>query len=85
VMPHRETAMADQPTPEKPGGTGDWHGLPYDVRPPTLARNRSRYWNPEDGRFFTPKVFGAGWTVNVHWVIHPLRYVRRRRQGRPGA
>ncbi len=48
----------------------EWHGIvagffPYDLRPPTMARARSRWWNPEEPRVFVPKVFGVGWTVNV--------------------
>jgi hypothetical protein len=39
-------------------------GVPYDFRPPTLARIRERMWNREDPRVITPRVFGAGWTIN---------------------
>lgn len=39
-------------------------GIPYDFRFPTLARFRERMWNREDPRIFTPRVYGAGWTVN---------------------
>lgn len=38
--------------------------IPYDFRFPTPARFRERMWNREDPRIFTPRVFGAGWTVN---------------------
>jgi len=48
-----------------------------------VARHRLRYWNPDDPRLFTPKVFGAGWTVNAYWLVHLVRYVRRRGTGRP--
>jgi len=40
-------------------------GVPYDLRVPTLARIKERMWNPEDPRIITPRVFGAGWTVNL--------------------
>ena len=40
-------------------------GVPYDLRMPTLARIKERMWNPEDPRIITPRVFGAGWTVNL--------------------
>jgi len=53
-------------------------GIPYDFRKPTIARTKSRYWNPDDHRFFTPKVYGAGWTVNCYWLYHPRRYFRSR-------
>jgi hypothetical protein len=52
-------------------------GLPYDFRRPTIARIKSRRWNAEDGRLFTPKAFGVGWTVNSYWIYHPLEYWRR--------
>lgn len=46
-----------------------WHGellgfVPYDLRPPTLARLRAAWWNPTDERLFTPRAFGVGWAVN---------------------
>ncbi|RJP26900.1 MAG: hypothetical protein C4536_14950 [Actinobacteria bacterium] len=39
-------------------------GVPYDLRLPTPARIRERMWNPDDPRIVTPRVFGAGWTIN---------------------
>ncbi len=39
-------------------------GIPYDLRFPTPARIRERMWNPDDPRIVTPRVFGAGWTIN---------------------
>jgi hypothetical protein len=60
-----------------------WHGIPHDTSRPTLARNRARYFNSDDPRFFTPKVYGAGWTVNFYWVLHPGRYLSSRRNGVP--
>ena len=44
--------------------TGKILFVPYDLRFPTLARIRERMWNREDPGIFTPRVFGAGWTVN---------------------
>lgn len=43
---------------------GTFAGMPYDVRPPTAERLRSRLWNPTDERIFVPRSFGAGWEVN---------------------
>ncbi|HEX5331764.1 MAG TPA: DUF5808 domain-containing protein [Cellulomonas sp.] len=40
-------------------------GVPYDVRPPSSAREASRWWNPLDRRVLVPKSWGVGWTVNV--------------------
>ncbi|MGD0448479.1 MAG: DUF5808 domain-containing protein [Candidatus Dormibacteria bacterium] len=73
--------MAEGPTPDQDDGHGEWHGVPFDVRAPTVARNKSRYWNRDDPRFFTPKVYGAGWTVNVYWLTHLVTYFRRRGKG----
>ena len=58
----------------KPSSERTWHGrvagfVPYDFRPPTVERARSRWWNPDEPRLFVPQVFGVGWTVNVaRWV-----------------
>jgi len=49
-------------------------GIPYDFSKPTIARAKSRYWNADDHRFLTPKVYGAGWTINYYWLIHPKQY-----------
>ena len=54
----------------KPSEDRTWNGtlagfVPYDLRRPTVARARSRWWNPEEPRVFVPKVFGVGWTLNV--------------------
>jgi hypothetical protein len=46
--------------------TGVLFGLPYDLRPPTLARVKERVWNPADSRLLTPMVFGWGYTVNAY-------------------
>lgn len=54
----------------KPVSERDWVGelggvVPYDLRPPTFQRVRSRLWAPEDPRILVPHVFGVGWTVNL--------------------
>ena len=55
---------------QRPVEERDWQGtvagVPYDLRPPTLARVRERWWNPDDPRLFTPHVFGVGWSMNLH-------------------
>ena len=48
--------------------------VPYDVRPPSLARLRERLWNPRDERFLVPTFFGVGWTANLRSApYHPLQ------------
>jgi uncharacterized membrane protein len=52
-------------TLNKRGKTGTFLGIPYDWRRPTVARAKSRWWNPEDPRLLTPKTFGWGWDINL--------------------
>jgi hypothetical protein len=44
---------------------GKFRGIPHDWRRPTLARIKSRWWNPDDPRLFTPKAFGWGYDINL--------------------
>ncbi|MFD7153118.1 DUF5808 domain-containing protein [Kribbella sp. NPDC059898] len=46
------------------GKTGKFLGIPYDWRPLTGERLKSRWWNPDDPRLFTPKALGWGFDVN---------------------
>jgi len=46
---------------------GRFCGLPYDFRIPTWAKIAKRLYRP-GGPLLVPRVFGAGWTVNV---AHP--------------
>jgi hypothetical protein len=54
-------------------------GMPFDWRRPTVARAKSRLWNPQDARFFTPKAFGWGFDINFYWLTHPTAYLAARR------
>jgi hypothetical protein len=45
--------------------TGRFLGVPYDWRRPTAARLKSRWWNPDEPRLFTPKTFGWGYDLNL--------------------
>ena len=51
-------------------------GMPADWSKPTAARAKSRMWNPDDRRIFTPKTFGVGWTINAYWLAHPIKRSR---------
>jgi Family of unknown function (DUF5808) len=58
----------------KPSSERTWHGrlagfIPYDFRPPTVQRLRDAWWNPDDPRIFTDRVFGVGWAVNLGRVV----------------
>jgi hypothetical protein len=62
----------------KPRELRTWHGLvagvvPYEFRPPTLARVRERWWNPQDDRLLTEHVFGVGWSINLARLARMLR------------
>jgi hypothetical protein len=62
----------------RPPEEREWHGrlaglVPYDLRPPTVARVRDRWWNPEDDRLFTEQVFGVGWSLNLARLARLLR------------
>ena len=59
-----------------PADERSWHGriaaVPYDLRPPTPARIRAAWWNPDDPRLFTPRAFGVGWALNLARVRQAL-------------
>jgi hypothetical protein len=62
----------------RPADERTWEGtlggvVPYDFRPPTIARARQRWWNPEEPRLFVPQVFGVGWTINVARLVRLAR------------
>ena len=55
----------------KPAPERTWNGkvgdiVPYDFRPPTWKRIRDAYWNPGSDHLFSDRVFGVGWTINLH-------------------
>jgi hypothetical protein len=55
-----------------------WHGkslgfVPYDLRPPSLARIRETYWNPDDPILFPGRVAGIGWGINFAALANKLR------------
>jgi hypothetical protein len=56
-----------------PKRTGKFLGVPYDWRRPTVARAKSRWWNDDDSRIFTPKTYGWGYDVNLAQVLRRLR------------
>jgi hypothetical protein len=71
----------------KPAGERTWEGriagrIPYDLRPPTVARAHERLWNAADRRILVPTVFGVGWTINFGRLLEP--WVAELPQGEPG-
>jgi hypothetical protein len=58
--------------------TGRFLGFPYDWRKPTWARMKSRAWNPEDHRIFTPKAYGWGLSINFYEIFRRLGLTGRR-------
>jgi hypothetical protein len=65
------------------GRHGRFLGLPYDWRRPTLARIRSRMWNPAEPKLLVPKAFGWGYDLNVAALVRRLTRGRRPRGGPP--
>jgi hypothetical protein len=52
---------------------GSFLGIPYDWRKLSLVRLKSRWWNPNDPRFLTPKAFGWGYDFNLYRLFHPFK------------
>ena len=52
---------------------GHFLGIPYDWRRPTRARTKARWFNDDDPRVFTPRVFGWGYDINVAQVLRRMR------------
>ena len=57
----------------KEKGTGTFLGMPYDWRRPTVARVKSRWWNPDERRVLTPKAFGWGYDLNLYRLFRPRK------------
>ena len=51
-------------------------GIPYDFSPPTIKLIKKLFWNKEDERIFTPKVFGWGWTINFYQLLNKSRVIK---------
>lgn len=69
---HSETTINPQPRSlcmnqdtTVPDPQGQFLGIPYDFRRPTLSRIKARFWNPADDRLLTPMAFGWGYAVNL--------------------
>ncbi len=74
---HRADGSSDDGSANQEPGTGKVAGLPYDWRKPTVERVKSRWWNPNDQRVFTPKAFGWGYDVNLYEVGRRMKLIRR--------
>ena len=57
--------------------TGNFLGVPYDWRRPTVARYKSRWWNRDDRKIVVPRAFGWGYDFNLAEVARRLRLLRR--------
>ena len=59
----------------KPTEDRTWHGrilgLPYDFRPPTPARVRAEFWDPDNDALLTPHSFGIGYGINLARLLRP--------------
>jgi hypothetical protein len=62
----------------KPAAMRTWHGrladfVPYDLRPPSVARISHRLWSPEENVLIVGTPFGLGWTINFAALVKRLR------------
>lgn len=61
-----------------------WHGrvgfVPYDFRVPTFEKLQAAYWNPDDDRLFTDRVFGIGWAINFAQLVRIARELQDQRR-----
>ena len=71
---NKKHATSTEESDAVPAPQGHVAGVPFDFRRPTLSKLRSRWWNPEDSRVFTPKTFGMGWDINLYRLVHPARH-----------
>lgn len=51
--------------------------VPYDFRRPTVARIQERWWNRNDKRIITPRVFGWGYAINFYQVLRRVGLIRK--------
>lgn len=51
-------------------------GLPVELRGPVNRRVRARVWDPANPSLFVPRLFGAGWTVNLGALATRLGLLR---------
>lgn len=54
--------------------------VPYDFRVPTFERLRAAYWNPDDDRLFSDRVFGIGWAINFAQLVRIARELQDQRR-----
>lgn len=52
------------------GKQGKFLGIPYDWRPLTTQRLKSRIWSKQDHRLFPPRAIGWGYTINFYELLH---------------
>ncbi|MBI4301261.1 MAG: hypothetical protein HY664_01480 [Chloroflexi bacterium] len=65
---------------KKPAEQRAWRGhltfsIPYDFTSPSLQRLKEAYWNAQDDRIITERVFGVGWAINVHALLRKLGWL----------
>lgn len=56
---------------------GIFLNVPYDFRRPTVARIQERWWNRNDKRIITPRVFGWGYAINFYQVLRRVGLIRK--------
>jgi hypothetical protein len=63
---------------DAPTDAAQWRvlGVPVDTRGPIDADVRARTWDPTNPRLVVPRLFGAGWTLNLGAVAVRLGLLR---------
>lgn len=63
---------------DAPADAAQWRvlGVPVDTRGPVDPDVRARTWNPTNPRLVVPRLFGAGWTLNLGAVAVRLGLLR---------
>jgi len=51
--------------------------MPYDFQKPTIERIRERWWNRDDKRIFTPRVFGWGYSINFYQLLSKIGLIKK--------
>lgn len=68
----------NKPEAERTGHGAVGGVVPYDFRPPTMARLKAALWNPDDERLIMPHPWGVGWTINMGRLLRVLRGLKNR-------
>lgn len=52
-------------------------GMPMNWEKWDTEKALRTMWNPDDDTLFPPKIFGIGWTINLHAVLRKVGVIKR--------